>query len=168
MDTSQTLKVIGAAFDGVARPDISLRQFLLTDQKGLAGTVTDQAWLEAGNRRNDSRWQEIPDAEIEECGVVLAHMEAPEFQYYLPAYMRYAVRHLHLDFWKWEILAMTVASLHPSLYPMDVWPHAVAKYSLFTRAQRQAATQFLRFVVESAADIFRPEAKDALERDWTD
>jgi hypothetical protein len=168
METAQVLNLINAAFSGVARPHASLRQFSLTDQKGMAGTITDREWTNAGNMRSDQTWQEIPDREIEECGVVLAHMDAPEFQYYLPAYMRYSIR--HADRWslKWEILAMTVSSLHPSAYPMDVWHAVVAKYSLLTRAQRQAVVQFLGFVVHNAADILRPDARDALEHDWPD
>jgi len=167
MDTSQVLDVIGTAFNGVARPDTSLRQFLLTDRKGLAGTITDQEWLEAGRQRSDETWQQIPDAEIEECGVVLAHMQASEFRYYLPAYMHYAVRHSHLDVWKWEIFAMTVSSLRPSMYDAGLRHYAVGHYALFTRSQRQAIVQFLRFVVENAAEILRPDAKEALDRDWT-
>src|SRR5689334_3310809 len=107
MDASAVLALISRAFDGVPRPDLSLRQFRLTDQKGMAGTITDEEWLDAGNRRIDAKWQEIPDAEIEECDVVLAHMQAPEFRYYLPAYMHYAVRHSHLPIWESDILGMT-------------------------------------------------------------
>src|SRR5687767_1060971 len=114
MDASEVLASIEAAFDGIARPKISLRQFRLTDQKGMAGTITDEEWLNAGNQRSDRRWQDVPDSEIEECDVVLAHMQAAEFQYYLPAYMRYAVRNFQLPVWKSAILGMTVSALNPS------------------------------------------------------
>jgi hypothetical protein len=168
MDALEVLNSIGAAFDVVARPETSLRQFKLTDLKGMAGTITREEWLEAGIRRSDARWQDIPDAEIEECDVVLAHMQAPEFQYYLPAYMTFAVRHFRVPIWKSDILGMTVSALYPSTRDAGLRHYRLAQFSLFSRAQREAIVQFLRFVAENADFVRRPDAQKALERHWTE
>jgi hypothetical protein len=134
----------------------------------MAGTITDDEWLEAGNERSDAKWQEIPDSEIKECDVVLAHMQAAEFQYYLPAYMHYAVRHVQLPIWQSDILGMTVSALSPTIKDVGLRHYTLAQYALLSRAQRQAIAFFLRFAAENAAAVQRPGAKLALERDWTD
>ena len=41
-------RIIDAAFDGVPRPATSLRQFWLTDQKGMSATITEEEWRAAG------------------------------------------------------------------------------------------------------------------------
>lgn len=168
MNRSNVLDAIDKAFDGIAKPETSLRQFRLTDLRGMAGTITDEEWMAAGNRRVDQRWQDIPDGEIEECDVVLAHMSAAEFQYYLPAYMRYAVQHSHLPIWESDILGMTVSALYPSTRHMGLRQYSFSQYSLFTREQRWAIVQFLRFVAECADFVQRPDARKAIERHWTE
>jgi hypothetical protein len=167
MNTPKVFELIGAAFDGVAKPTISLRQFRLTDQKGMVGTITDEEWRAAGKERVDEDWQEIPDVEIEECDVVLAHMQAAEFQYYLPAYMCYAVRHVHLPMSKSDVIGMTVSALTPSRKNIGLRHYALAQYSMFTRAQREAIVAFLNFVAENAEAVQRPDAKKALGQEWT-
>jgi hypothetical protein len=168
MDASDVLKAIQEAFDGVPRSEVSLRQFRLTDLKGMAGTITPDEWAEAGRQRIDTRWQDIPDTEIKECDCVLAHMQASEFQYYLPAYMQHAVRNARLPIWESDILGMTVSALYPSTKDVSLRHYALAQYSLLTRAQRQAIVQFLRFVADNADFVQRPHAQKALERHWTD
>ena len=168
MDASDVLQSIREAFDGVPRPETSLRQFRLTDLKGMAGTITREEWVKAGIERSDTNWQDIPDAEIKECDCVLAHMQASEFQYYLPAYMRYAVKNAHLPIWESDILGMTVSALYPSTNDVGLRHYVLAQYSLLTRPQRKAIVKFLRFVAESADFVQRPHAQKALERHWTD
>ena len=168
MEASDVLDAIREAFDGVPRPDTSLRQFRLTDLKGMAGTITDEEWLEAGNHRIDGRWQDVPDAEITECDCVLAHMQASEFQYYLPAYMRYAIKNSHLPLWESDILGLTVSALSPSTKDMPMRYYKRAQFSLLTRAQREVIVKFLRFVAENATFVQRPDALEVLERHWTE
>ncbi|MBC7501385.1 MAG: hypothetical protein H7315_12940 [Herminiimonas sp.] len=102
------------AFTGVARSITSLRQFLLTDRYGMSREITNWEWAQAGKERVDSSWQDIPDSEIQECDCQLAHMQAEDFQYYLPAYMRYAVKHFGRPLWETDIIGSVVFSLSPS------------------------------------------------------
>src|SRR5437868_3482872 len=93
MNSNEVIETIELAFQGVNRPERSLHQFFLIDRHDLSREITDEEWTLAGKKRVDTSWQEIPDEEIKECDCQLPHMQAEEFQYYLPAYMRYSVRY---------------------------------------------------------------------------
>ncbi len=70
-------------------------------------------------------------------------MQAPEFRYYLPAYMQYAVKTAHVPIWESDILGMTVSALYPSTKDLGQRHYLLGQYSLLTRAQRQAIVEFL-------------------------
>jgi hypothetical protein len=166
MEAHKLIATIQLAFDGVKRSDISLRQFRLTDEKGMSGEIKNKEWIEAGRTRIDSIWQEIPDSEIEECGCLLAHMQADEFQYYLPAYLRYSVSHCHKPIWESDILGFTVSSLYPSRKNQDYFSYRVSQFSLFSPTQKLAIIEFLTYVANNADDVERPDARRALETFW--
>ncbi len=152
-------KIIESAFDGVPRSRTSLRQFVLTDQKGMAGTITAEEWRVAGLLRADTKWQEVSELEIEHCGCLLAHMQAEEFRYYLPAYMRYSVEHARDSIMESMIPAFVVFGLTPSQRHPS---YSVRQYSLLNPSQRTAVTLFLRFMVDHADEYSVKDAKSAL------
>jgi hypothetical protein len=166
VDPSHVLGEITAAFEGLSRPETSLRQYKITDSKGMAGTITLEEWQEAGTHRIDNKWQDIPDSEVRECDVLLAHMSSEDFQYYLPAYMSYAIKH-PLD-GKPDIIGMTVTALSPSTENVALRHYALSQFSTFTSQQRHAVVQFLRFAAEHSDPFLRPYAEKALQRHWTD
>ena len=167
MDTADLIAAIRKAFDGTPRSSTSLRQFWLTDQYGMSREITDQEWRDAGRRRSDSNWQEIPDSEIKECGVLLAHMQAPEFQYFLPAYMLFGLNELAADPGRSKVIGSVMFSLYPSKRDSSLRAYTLSQLSLLTRDQRQAAVDYLRFVATHGDDFDRPNATKALERFWT-
>ncbi len=160
----ELIKTIEQTFNGVECSSTSLRQFLLTDQFGLSRDITDKEWEQAGKSRIDSMWQDIPDSEIEECNCLLAHMQAEEFKYFLPAYMRYSVKHYKKSIWETDIIGSVVHSLSPSSIYDDVY--RIRQLSLLSEAQIFVVIQFLQFVATSADDVQRPDAVDALEHYW--
>jgi hypothetical protein len=166
MDADKLIATIQTAFDGVKRSDVSLRQFQLTDEKGMSGEITNEEWAEAGRIRIDSIWQDIPNSEIEECGCLLAHMQADEFQYYLPAYLRYSVSHCQKPIWENDILGFAVSSLYPSSKNRDSYNYRVSQFSLLNSVQKLAIIEFLTYVANNADDVQRPDAKRALETVW--
>jgi hypothetical protein len=166
MEAHELITTIQLAFEGVKRPDVSLRQFRLTDEKGMSGKITNKEWIEAGLNRVDSVWQEIPNSEIEECGCLLAHMQADKFQYYLPAYLRYSISHCHKPIWENDILGFTVSSLCPSRKNRDSYTHRVSQFNLFSSAQKLAIIEFLTYVANNADDVERPDARRGLETFW--
>ena len=167
MDADRLIKAIEIAFDGVARPETSLRQFLLTDKYGMSREITKEEWTQAGKARVDNEWADIPDSEIEECDCLLAHMQAEEFWYYLPAYMRYSVMHYQKPIWEPDILGMCVSSLYPSSKDSSLYAYKISQLALFNSAQKQVIVQFLKFVASMAAYVQRPDATKALERYWS-
>ena len=167
MDADELIKAIEIAFDGVARPETSLRQFLLTDKYGMSREITNEEWTQAGKARIDNKWADIPDSEIEECDCQLAHMQAEEFWYYLPAYMRYSVKHYQKPIWETDILGMCVSSLYPSSKDSSLYAYTISQLALINSAQKQVIVQFLKFVASMADYVQRPDAAKALERYWS-
>jgi hypothetical protein len=166
MEANELIKTIELAFQNVKKPKTSLRQFKLTDEKGMSEGITEAEWNKAKKVKGDSIWQGIPDSEIEECGCLLAHMQAEEFQYYLPAYMRYSVKHYQQSILESDILGSTVFSLYPSSKDKGLYQYQIAQLSLLDEKQKTAIVKFLQFVETVADEEERPYATKALERYW--
>lgn len=161
MDSAKqsTRDIVESAFDGIPRPETSLRQFVLTDEKGMSGIITDEEWRFASITRTDAKWQDLSELEIEHCGCQLAHMPAQEFRYYLPAYMLYSLNHAQDSI----IDNMIPGSIVFSLTPSQSHPsYSASQYSLFDSSQRKAIVAFLRYMASHAEEYSRREAKDAL------
>ena len=167
MDADELIREIELAFNGVARPATSLRQFFLTDRYGMSREITRQEWAQAGRDRVDFKWQDIPDSEIHECSCLLAHMQAEDFQYYLPAYMRYAVKHFDKPIWETSILGSVVFSLSPTAKDPGGYAYQVAQFASLDSSQKCGIVQFLYFVSTKAGYVQRPDAVKALERYWS-
>jgi hypothetical protein len=166
MNANAVIKSIEVAFEGVTHSLTSLRQFALTDKFGLSREITDLEWDQAGKARVDTKWEEIPDAEIKECGCQLAHMGPDEFQYYLPAYMRYSVKCYEKPIGDDDILGSTVFSLSPSSTQKSLYAYAVSQYALLTSPQKLVIIQFLEFIAKMGDDIEKPYAIEALDQYW--
>ena len=166
MSVSEILEQIDEAFMGIKCPETSLRQYFLTDQKGMSGRITKEEWADARKNRVDTQWQDIPDSEIEECDCLLAHMQAPEYQYYLPAYMRYSINHYQNPDWGNGILGSTVFAIYPSKKDKSMYEYSLSQISLLNSAQNKAIISFLEFISENADYVERPDALKALERYW--
>ncbi len=160
-------KIIESAFNGVRRPETSLRQFVLTDKKGMKGTITDEEWRIAGITRTDSKWQDISELEIEYCDCQLAHMQAEEFCYYLPAYMIYSLDHTQDSILEGMIPGSVIFGLRPST---DYPSYSFSQYSQLNLPQKKAIVAFLKYMINNADAYDQKTAKKALtfwENDWT-
>jgi len=166
MDTKRVIEIIETAFLDVPRAEISLRQFVLTDKKGMSGEITDEEWESAGKDRVDSRWEEIPDDEIIECDCLLAHMEAQEFRYFLPAYMRFSLKNIAKPAHKNMILGSTIFCLTPSTKYPDMYVYTVQQLSLLDDKQKSAVRAFLKCMVELANVYGKRDAELALKKYW--
>ena len=166
MNAQELIREIELAFNDVARPATSLPQFLLTDRYGMSREITDQEWVQAGRDRVDFKWQDIPEAEIQECGCLLAHMQAEDFQYYLPAYMRYAAKHVDSPIWEKNVIGGVVFSLSPNAKDPAGYAYQVAQFTSLNSSQKCVIVQFLYFVSTKASYVQQPDAAKALERYW--
>ena len=80
---------IERAFDGVSREDgITLHQAEAMDDYYKPADRVAFARL----KDRESRWQDVPDRDIERYRVILSYADAKALRYYLPAYMRWTLR----------------------------------------------------------------------------
>lgn len=165
MTILELINQIDKAFDGVEYSATSLRQFVLTDEYGLSRDITDIEWSEAGRNRVDSKWQEIPDAEIAECGCMLAHMDAKEFRYFLPAYIKYTLKNYRESFFGNNMLDGVIFSVYPSTKDSNSYHYNLKQLSLLNTKQELAIGAYLKFVASSGIYESR-DAEVALERYW--
>lgn len=93
-------------------------------------------------------------------------MQAEEFKYFLPAYMRYSVKHYQKSIMETDVIGGVVHSLYPSSKYDDLYVYSVRQLSLLNEAQSYVVVQFLRFVSTAADYVQRPDAAKALENYW--
>lgn len=166
MDAKEVIQEIESAFAGTPRSQISLRQFNLTDKKGLSKTITDEEWREAGRNRADSKWEDITDTELEEFECMLPHMQAAEFRYFLPAYMRYAARNAHKPFYDNVLLGSTIFNITPESENPDMNAYTLKQLSLLSDTQIKVVKTFLEFASKNAENPYDRTATAALEKYW--
>lgn len=166
MEVDELQRQIKDTFRSVERSRTSLRQFRLTDLKGMTGSISDIEWLEASRSRIDKTWADIPDSEIEECECQLAHMEPEDFTYYLPAYMSYSLRKMEIENTPQDILSSTVFSLSPSKKETSSYKYSLNQLSILNIEQQNAVIDFLEFVSVNANEFEQPYARKTLDRYW--
>ncbi|HEY7401759.1 MAG TPA: DUF6714 family protein [Actinomycetota bacterium] len=101
------------------------------------------------------RWRDVPDAVIEREYAALAFLSAAGYRCFLPAYLRFALRHSHGGA---AAVDSTVWSLLPEMYEGDLIEFARSKYELLTRAERDA----IGVALEALAADGHPDAAKAL------
>ncbi|MCB9670053.1 MAG: hypothetical protein H6734_11315 [Alphaproteobacteria bacterium] len=97
---------IEEAFDGVPPPD--------TNHRTLAQAEAADGYMKAPRdaEGSEGRWQDLDDGYLLACQWALPHLDAQGMRYYLPAIMRFAVRHL------------------PDGHPADTWLTESLEYTL--------------------------------------
>jgi len=94
-------------------------------------------------------------------------MQAPDFLYYLPAYMLKAVRDIQDGSTDSETVGSVVFCVYPSNRSASSRAYTLSQLSLLTQPQRHAISEFLNFVAEFGDDHDRPEASKVIQRFWT-
>lgn len=133
---------ISHAFDGVRRGNgITLHQ----------ARVLDDYWedaekeAEARAEDTDTRWQDVPDAWMEEFGDDLPFINDPEgFRYYIPAFMIWTLKYYTSS----DSVVTSAVAETLGYRPSD--PDRLRRYSLLTNEQRRAVAHFLAFYWDNA------------------
>jgi hypothetical protein len=162
VEADDLIKAIELVFDSVRRSETSLRQLQYTDNFGMSENFSAKDYSLAGKARLDHHWQEISDVELEACGGLFGHMEAEEFCYYLPAYLRYSVKNLYNHDFDEEVLGSTLFTLSP-IRNGSLDGFIVSKYALLNATQKTVIVQFLQFMAKEADWTQMREAELALE-----
>ena len=153
---------IERVFDGVSREDgITLHQAEAMDK------YYQPAERVAFARRKDreSRWQDVPDRDIEMYYTVLSYADVNAFRYYLPAYMRWTLRFgEESDSSSGD---STIYTLTPPKEP-DLQEHFLAHIAAFTDQECRTICRFLRWIVEfDEGKLASGAAREALEGYWS-
>lgn len=153
MNTSQEflIRLIETAFAGVMLGDgVSIRQAdAIDDYK------SERDQLQARKLDQLDSWMNVSDADIEHYPCVLAFMDEQGLLFHIPAYMRFAVRHLYDS---------NAISIDFTIYSLmhDYW-----KKVKLTAEQRDAIVKFLAFMSERDDYADGTAARKALEDVWS-
>ncbi len=134
MTATDVILEIERAFDGVARDD----GITLHEARALDDYASDTERAQARLRDTESRWQDVPEEDIEREYTIFSFLDDKGFRYYLPAYMTWMLRHLNHT--HSASLDSTVFALEPSSYFSK-------RATLFNVAQATAILHFLEFLM---------------------
>lgn len=120
-------------------------------------------------------WQDLlddPADPLQFLGDALPLFSESAFEYYLPAYMVWSLRHLHTDNMLADNLVWTLCPTDPygsadealNLAKRD---RLVRRTSALTLAQKDAVKAFLEFAIASEPSILSEGARLALRRFWS-
>ncbi len=111
--------------------------------------------------RGYTSWRSVPDPVLELENAGLASLSAAAFQFFLPAYMHWTLRHFS------NSDAFTVDSTIYSLAPsVGTSAYQIAKFALLTQAQVAAVAAFLRVMAASPSFVDAEVAEEALRTYW--
>ncbi|WP_151869823.1 MULTISPECIES: DUF6714 family protein [Acinetobacter] len=167
MNQEKLIAEIEAAFSDVKRPKKSLRQFKITDEKGMSQEISAEEWNIAGMRCTDKTWQEISDSELEECGCQLAHMQSDEFLYYLPVYMHHSVRYYKRPIWEENFIWCTICSLEDPVQAENYYPglgkYKQEQFSKLISKHVKVIIAYLKFIATEGDYIDQPDVISTLD-----
>jgi len=142
-DCVQIIDEIERAFDGVTRDDgVTLHETWEIDR-----CSSDRMRAKARRLDTDRRWQDVPDADIEQLPYALCFLDAEGFRYYIPAYMVWSLRHHQTN--DSEAVDNTVSAF------MSDPLHKDKRYSLLNDLQRRVICQFLTYFSGDEGDSDR-------------
>ena len=118
------IAAIEAAFADVPRP---------SDDELLHPRCVDDGDLAGLSPYHD--WREVPDEVLEGAYAALSFLSAAGYRFFIPAYLRYALRHPQSGA---AVVDSTIWSLIPELYEQDLAVFARSKYELLDDTQRRA------------------------------
>ncbi len=81
---------IESAFAGTKQGTITLHE-----AEALDDYATEDERVRARQLDQEADWRRIPDASLHACSNALPHLDAVSWRFYLPAFMRFALRTIH-------------------------------------------------------------------------
>ena len=160
MDKDAVIAQIAAAFDGVSRAGgVSLREGRVIDDYG-----TDAERDAARLLDTDTRWQDVPDDDLNTYGTSLCFVDPIGFRYYLPAYLCYSLRMMG----EGKGGGVDNMLFHLDLRGSDdgIRETLSRRFGVLTPAQAQAVGSFLQFVVENGCEYEREDAARIFRDYW--
>jgi hypothetical protein len=136
--SQKLIKEIEETFCDVLLGDgITISQAMVIDDSG-----TSEEEAEARKQDTESCWQDITDQKIIDCCSVFSYMDAKGFHFYIPAYMRTALRHFYDD----PNGIVTTCEFYLSSESSKMFLETVLNIN-FTVSQVKAIINFLCFMI---------------------
>jgi hypothetical protein len=137
MDMATVDAAIEAAFARVeCDEECTLHQAQLLDQT-MDRKISEEEWREAKDRDEATDWLNVPDADLDECDTALSHSTPQCWRFYLPAYMRRAMRLLGASILETWFPGSVV--FHLSYPSKSIEGHVLDRFKLLDGSKRQWA-----------------------------
>ena len=140
-------------------PEMTLLQAQLCD-RALGREISDAEWDATGQLDRCISWKGVASATLIKCDAALSHITEDGFVYYIPAYMRLALRQLvdSVDL-QWEAYGSTISHL------TGTSNYNLGRYKRFTDTQIDVVTAFLQRV-RTAGGFEGKMAAEGLAKYW--
>jgi hypothetical protein len=166
MDIGFVDATIEAAFAGVERDEeCTLHQAQLSDQT-MDREISATEWRNAKARDQATDWRDVPDADLDKCDAALSHATPKCWRFYLPAYMRRAMRLLDASILETWFPGSVVS--HLSYSSKSLKAYTLERFEMLDIAQQDAVKTFLEYVRDYPASgtSYRREADLAIRKYW--
>ncbi len=169
MNPLQVTEMIERAFAKVARsPDESLHLAELGAQ-AVARKISGQEWAACRQLDTDTSWHEVPDEDLLDCNSALFHLTPVGWRYYVPAYMRLALKFINEPVWRDDVPHRVIFALtYRDDYP-GMSQYKLSRYEMLDLRQSEAVRAFLECVKcygGSGVNFYAEHAEEALSRYW--
>jgi hypothetical protein len=152
------VREIEQAFGGVCRGEVTLHEAEVIDDYGTGAERQKARKLDT-----EEDWREVPDASIQACPDALTFVDPVSWRFYLPAYMRYGLRHLG---------GSRNAAIDHAIYSLakhedkSLNDYQMERFRTLNAAQARAGQRFLAFAAATGTCCDGDVAKGALESYW--
>jgi hypothetical protein len=146
---------IEKAFRGVALGKLTLHEAELLDSYSSDGERMRARELDC-----ERDWRDVPDGAIQECPEALSFLDPVSWRFYLPAYIRYGLRHPDGG-----AVDTAIYSLDPAgIRQRSAWTEE--RFATLSASQVRAVCLFLRFASQHGELCDHSVATEALNDYW--
>jgi hypothetical protein len=160
------IALIEAAFAGVTRDeDCTLHQAQLADQS-LSRKISQKEW-DAGKLRDpETDWRDVPDDSLDECGAALSHASPRSWLFYIPAYMRRALKLLDGGYLEVDLPNSVIFHLTHERENYGLAAYVLERFLQMNPEQEAAVVSFLEYFRDTADEWHSRSAAEALSSYW--
>jgi hypothetical protein len=160
MEPPRLLQRISESFPEEPLPEMTLRQAQLADQS-LSKKISDAEWEAEGARDRGLSWSQVADEQLVECEAAISHLDEESFVYYLPAFLRFAVRHVDVG-----ISGENGILMNSILFGVtNLSNYNLGRLKRLNEGQIACVTEFLQFFAERS-ECYGSDASEALKHYW--
>lgn len=160
LNALELIQKIETAFANVKRVEKTLEQSFITDEYGLGDLSKkefEKIYHKAKENRPYDNWTDISDELIETYYSPFSNMSNEEFTFYLPAYMRYVIKHLlknpQKNWWDNQVLVNIAWYLG---LPRE-YKALIHLYATMTDQQKGVILDYCNFIVDLTYNTIKDE-----------